>query len=137
MLIPAIAIAGVLLFLILLTIFVVYRRRRTRHQRIERVMHTLSVDFGYIELVGGLRGKQREGAMGKYMAKNLSIDAGRPEKRRTGNWELAMAMAQDFVLTDGRNELPPLPVLPPLASIPGIRISDCSTLAGSEMSFEV
>jgi len=151
---PIMAGVGALLVLVLLILFLVYRLRRLRQRRIDRVMDSLSVDFGYIEIVGGLRGKQREGAMGKLMGKNHSLDAGWAAGRpRTGNWDLALAMAQEFVL--GEQHLqeesefswplsePDLqlesipPKLPEPVRIPGIRISECSTLAPSEYSIAI
>jgi len=154
--IPIMAGVGALLVLLLLIVFLVYRLRRLRRRRIERIMNSLSVDFGYIEIVGGLRGKQREGAMGKLMGKNHSLDAGWAAGRpRTGNWDLALAMAQEFVLGEQHMQsqsesefswlhlepdqklesLPPR--LPEPARIPGIRISECSTLAPSEYSIAI
>jgi len=153
--VPIMAGAGVLLLLILLILLLAFRLRRLRQRRIQRIMHSLNVDFGYIEIVGGLRGKQREGAMGKLMGKNHSIDAGWPAssggRPRTGNWDLALAMAQEFVLAEQQlqstqgwypdepgqqlESLPPR--LPAPLSIPGIRISECSTLAPSECSVAI
>jgi len=151
--VPIMAGAGALLLLVLLIIFMIFRLRRLRQRRIERIMNSISMDFGYIELVGGLRGKQREGVMGKLMGKDHSIDSG-----RTGNWDLALAMAQEFVLdqqqqlqqlqqqSDPWSEFPefnhqivePLPPrLPEPVRIPGIRISECSTLAPNEFEIAI